>query len=134
MDEGKVPQDRSRTYGGHKKLLYAKTDSGEYTAVTSSGWDAEEAVTVAAVEELERLAKDTWHAAKNGETSPLQYHMYARRMDIALLSQVTGLFQWRIRRHFRPQIFARLSDTILMRYGNALGIEVSLLKQLPDAP
>jgi hypothetical protein len=134
MDEKQVPQDQSRTYGGHSKLLYAKTDGGGYKAVTSSGWEAEEAVTLAAVEELGRLAKSAWHAANDNVVSPLQYHMYTQRMDISLLSQVTGLFQWRIRRHFRPQVFTRLSDTLLERYGDALGIEVSALKQLPDAP
>jgi hypothetical protein len=134
MDEKRVPQDHSRTYGGHNKLLYAKTDDGDYKAVTSSGWEAEEAVTLAAVEELERLAKDAWQAANDEVVSPLQYHMYARRMDLSLLSQVTGLFRWRIRRHFRPQVFAGLSDTLLRRYGDALGIEIATLKQLPDAP
>ena len=134
MDEDQVPQDRSRTYGGHQKLLYAKSARGDYKAVTSSGWGAEEAVTIAAVEELERLARETWLAASNGDVAPLQYHMYARRMDITLLAQVTGLFQWRIRRHFKPHIFAKLSDALLARYSDALGVEVAALKQLPDEP
>jgi hypothetical protein len=134
MDESKVPQDRSRTYGGHQKLLYARNDNGEYRAVTSSGWEVEEAVTLAAVEELERLAKETWLAADAGTAAPLQYHMYAQRMDIALLSQVTGLFQCRIRRHFKPTVFAKLSDALLMRYSNALGIDIPTLQQLPSEP
>ena len=134
MDEDQVPQDQSRTYGGHQKLLYAKSDGGDYRAVTSSGWEAEEAATLAAVEELERLAKDTWLAASSGTVAPLKYHMYAQRMDIALLSQATGLFQWRIRRHFKPLIFAKLPDALLMRYSNALGVDTPTLQQLPDEP
>jgi hypothetical protein len=134
MDEDQVPQDRSRTYGGHQKLLYAKSDGGDYRAVTSSGWEAEEVVTLAAVEELERLAKDTWLAARRDTVAPLQYHMVAQRMDIALLSQATGLFQWRIRRHFKPPVFAKLTDAILMRYSDALGIDISALQQLPVEP
>ena len=134
MDEDQVPQDKSRTYGGHRKLLYAKSDGGDYKAVRSSGWGAEEAVTIAAVEELERLARETWLAASEGIVAPLQYHMYARRMDIALLAQVCGLFQWRIRRHLKPNIFAKLPDALLARYSDALGIDISSLKQLPDEP
>ena len=134
MDEEQVPQDQSRTYGGHRKLLYAKNESGDYKAITSSGWEAEEAVTLAAVEELERLARNTWMAANSGKTAPLEYHMYAQRMDIALLSQVTGLFQWRIRRHFKPPIFAKLSDALSIRYSDALGVEISALKHLPEEP
>lgn len=134
MDESKVPQDRSRTYGGHQKLLYARNDNGEYRAVTSSGWEVEEAATLAAVEELERLAKESWLAAKSGIAAPLQYHMYAQRMDIALLSQVTGLFQCRIRHHFKSTVFAKLSDALLTRYSNALGIDIPTLQQLPSEP
>lgn len=134
MDEAQVPQDQSRTYGGHRKLLYATDKGGSYRAVTSSGWEAEEAVTVAAVEEIERRAEEAWLAAKGGMVAPLQYHMYSQRMDVALLSQTTGLFQWRIRRHFRPNIFAKLSSAILLRYGRALGKDVSELRKLPNEP
>jgi len=134
MDEDQVPQDRSRTYGGHQKLLYARSGDGGYRAVTSSGWEAEEAATLAAVEEIDRVTNDAWLAVRAGEIAPLQYHMYARRMDIVLLSQATGLFKWRIRRHFRPDIFADLPDTLLKRYSDALGVDISALRQLPDAP
>jgi len=134
MDEDQVPQDQSRTYGGHQKLLYAKSDDGDYRAVTSSGWEAEEAVTLAAVEELERMAKETWQAASSGAVAPLQYHMVARRMDVTLLSQTTGLFKWRIRRHFKPHVFATLPDALLMRYSDALGIGIPALRKLPDEP
>jgi hypothetical protein len=134
MDESQVPQDQSRTYGGHQKILYVKSDGGDYRAVTSSGWAAEEAATLAAVEELERLARESWLAANSGAVAPLQYHMYAQRMDIALLSKVTGLFQCRIRYHFKPHIFAKLSDELLTRYSNALGVDISALHQLPGEP
>jgi hypothetical protein len=94
----------------------------------------EEAATLAAVEELERLARETWLAANSGAVAPLQYHMYAQRMDIALLSQVTGLFQCRIRRHFKPSVFAKLSDALLTRYSNALGVDIPALQKLPNEP
>jgi hypothetical protein len=69
--------------------------------------------------------------AKAGQSSPLEYWMYARRMDLPLLSQSTGIWQWRVRRHFRPEIFARLNDAFLSRYAEALGIRVEQLKALP---
>jgi len=52
-------------------------------------------------------------------------------MDVALLSQVTGLWQWRIRRHFRPAVFARLPARLLTRYADALGMAPDTLRQLP---
>ncbi len=57
--------------------------------------------------------------------------MWTQRMDIPLLSQVTGLWQWRIRRHMRPAVYARLSNALLERYAQALGLTVDQLKRLP---
>ena len=57
--------------------------------------------------------------------------MWTQRMDLALLAQVTGIWQWRIRRHFRPRIFARLTPEVRQCYAQALGLSVEQLQQLP---
>jgi hypothetical protein len=57
--------------------------------------------------------------------------MYACRMDVALLSQTTGLWQWRVRRHLQPQRFAALPDKLLARYADALGLSIPALQKLP---
>ncbi len=132
MDTEDVPQDHSSTYAGHNKLLYARRRSGGYTAVKSSGWHAEELATCDAVHEYERLAEDALQMARAGQASPLYFHMYRCRMDPALLSQVTGIFRWRVKRHFRAEIFRKLSEATLRRYAQALDMSVDQLKQLPD--
>ena len=65
-----------------------------------------------------------------GRTSALEYHMYKARMDVPLLAQTTGLWQWRIRRHFRPAIFAGLSPALLARYACVMGITVEQLQKV----
>jgi hypothetical protein len=57
--------------------------------------------------------------------------MYERRTDVLLLSQLTGYWQWRIRRHFDPRRFRRLSESQLSRYASALGITTAQLRSLP---
>jgi len=134
MDEGDVPQDGIKTYGGRRKLVYAVGKDGAYVAVRSSGWEAEAIATGSALDAIEGLRKDAWRRAREGTTSPLEYYMHCRRMDLALLSQTTGLSQWRVRRHFRPAVFARLSERLLSRYGEALGIDVATLRVLVERP
>jgi hypothetical protein len=56
--------------------------------------------------------------------------MHKARMDVPLLAQVTGLWQWRIRRHFRPALFARLSPSLLARYADAMGLTVAQLTKV----
>ena len=133
MDNSHVPQHNISTYAHHKKAIYATDNNGDYTIVASSGWDVEEEATRQALTELERLAADAFVRVLTGEMSPLYFHMYNRRMDLQVLAESTGLFKWRIRRHFRPRIFARLADRMLARYADALGISTDDLGRLPPA-
>lgn len=127
MREREVPQEGNKSLAGHRKAVYAVADDGKLRLVPSRGWEAEEIVTRQAVEDLERRAEQARMRVLAGETSPLEYHMYRARMDVALLSQTTGLWRWRVRRHFKPAAFTRLSIALRQRYADALGIEVEAL-------
>jgi len=124
-----VPQEGNVTLGGHRKALYARGADGKLHIVQSAGWEVEEIVTRQAVDDLNRLAEDARQRVLAGQTSALEYHMHTERMDVPMLAQTTGLFQWRIRRHFRPAVFAGLSDTLLARYAGVMGISIEQLKK-----
>jgi len=131
MDISDVPQEGNRTLGPHRKALYAKDASGRMVLVASKGSEVDEAVTLQAVHRLQVFSDSARLRCMAGQTAPLEVWMWTQRMDLALLSQVTGIWQWRIRRHFRPQVFARLKPAMLQRYAQALGIRVEQLQQMP---
>jgi hypothetical protein len=130
MRERDVPQEGNATLAGHRKAVYAVADDGKVRLVASRGWEVEEIVTRQAIEDLERLAREALERCRAGLTSPLEYHMYRARMDVSLLSQTTGVWRWRIRRHFRPQVFARLSPALRQRYADALGVSPEALGRI----
>ena len=130
MLDSEVPQEGNSTLAGHRKAVYARGADGKLHIVQSAGWEVEEIVTRQAVEDLNRLAEDARQRVIAGQTSPLEFHMHKARMDVPLLSQVTGLWQLRIRRHFRPDIFQSLSSGLLKRYGDAMGLTVEQLKKV----
>jgi hypothetical protein len=130
MRERDVPQEGNATLAGHRKAVYAVADDGRVRLVASRGWEVEEIVTTQAVQDLERLAREARERALKGLTSPLEVHMYRARMDLALLSQTTGLWRWRIRRHFRPEVFAGLSPALRQRYADALGLTLEALGRI----
>lgn len=134
MKEDEVPQDVSPNYGGQRKLFYAVDERGDYNGVRSAGWEVETAATQAAIDAVNRQRDDAWARARRGDTAPLEFHMYRRRMDLALLAQTSGVWQWRIRRHFNPRRFARLSPRLLSRYADALGLTIEEIRRLPDNP
>jgi hypothetical protein len=130
MRERNVPQEGNATLAGNRKAVYAVADDGRVRLVASRGWEVEEIVTRQAVQDLERLANEARERALAGLTSPLEVHMYRARMDLALLSQTTGLWRWRIRRHFRPAVFARLPLALRQRYAEALGLSLEALGRI----
>src|ERR1041384_6468448 len=130
MRERDVPQEGNSTLGGYRRGVYAVAEDGRVRLVASRGWEVEEIVTRQALQDLERQARDARERALKGLTSPLEVHMYRSRMDLALLSQITGLWGWRIRRHFRPQVFARLSPALRQRYADALGLSLEALGRI----
>lgn len=126
-----VPQEGNATLGGHRKLMYARDAQGRSVTVGSQGWEAEEICTLHAVDALVQQAEAARTRVQAGQASPLEYWMYARRMDVALLSQTSGFWQWRVRRHLTPAGFARLSAPQRARYAQALGLSVAELERLP---
>ncbi len=133
MKSDEVPQETAKTYGGARKLLYAVDETGEYTGVRSAGWEVETYVTLAAVDEINRLRDDALARARAGQTSPLEFHMYERRMDLATLAAASGIWAWWLKRHFKPAVFAKLDQKLLARYAETLGITIEELRQLPAA-
>src|SRR3989442_12672930 len=107
MRERDVPQEGNATLAGHRKAVYATADDGKLRLVSSRGWEVEEIVTRQAVEDLERRAMQARARARAGESSPPEYHMYRARMDVELLSQVTGGWRWRGGGHPKPAGFWR---------------------------
>ena len=67
-----------------------------------------------------------------GKASALAYHMARRQMDPAILSSYSGIARLRIRWHMRPGPFARLPETLLRRYAEALHLSVEELKRVPE--
>ena len=128
-----VPQDNSASLGGEKKCLYARDDNGRFTTAPSSGWEAEEVVLRQAIAEYDEARFEALSRVRQGLASPLEYHMYNRRMDITLLAQSTGICKWRVRRHLRPGVFRKLSDRVLGRYQQALDLTAAELQSFPEA-
>jgi hypothetical protein len=127
-----VPQHSAKAFMGRSKALYAEGEDGRYQIVPSKGWEAEEIVLDQAIDEFKRLAAEAHAKAKAGLASPLEYHMYARRMDPVLLADVSGFWQWQVRRHLRPGAFDALPAAKQERYAEALGLDVGTLKSIPE--
>ncbi len=128
MEIKDIPQDDSESYHGHLKVIYGTRD-GRYEAATSSGWQDEAYATEMAVAELDEQTRAAREAVARGEYSPLYYHMFRFRHDETGLAMAAGVWKWQLRRHLRPEIFAKLPDKTLQKYADALQISIDELKR-----
>ena len=131
MNVNEVPQEGNATLAGGRKVVYARDENGQMVSVACPGWEVEEIVTLQAVEAHQALADAALLRARAGESSTLEYWMYEKRMDTAILAQCTGFWQWRVRRHLQPQRFANLDTKLASRYADALGLSLEQLRSLP---
>lgn len=131
MKAKEVPQESRPEYLGQRRALYAVDESGHYVTAASAGWTADGIVNQQAVDEYARLAEEALARARAGDSSPLEYHMFAQRLELPTLAQAAGLWQWRVKRHLKPAVFAKLGDALLARYAEAMGISVDQLRALP---
>jgi hypothetical protein len=131
MDLDALPQEGNATLAGQRKAMYARAADGRIVLAPSRGWEVEEIVTTQAVDAMAALAQEARQRVQQGTAAPLEYWMYACRMDVALLAQTSGTWQWRVRRHLRPGPFARLSARQLQRYASALGMTVEAIGRMP---
>ncbi len=133
MKVNEVPQDNTvEYYEGIKRACYAVNDEGKYVIVPSSGWNEEEFINRLAVDELAVNLENTRKAVIAGEKSPLAYHMERRQMIPDILGKTAGIAVFRVKRHLRPEIFAKLKDSVLERYAQALAVTIDELKKVPQ--
>ena len=132
MKISEVPQDITY-YEGEKRACYALDDQGKYVMVTSSGWNDEAVVNGLAVTELAVALEETRIAVLAGLKSPLCYHMERRQMNSDILGKTAGIAAFRVKRHFRPDVFSKLKPSILNRYAQALAVTPEELKTVPQS-
>ena len=131
MQKIDIPQEKNSTLNGQQKVMYAPNDNGKFEKF-NYGSDVEEYATKLAVKEYENLMSKSLEDIKNDISSPIEYFMYKNRMDLPTLASVVGMFQFRVKRHLRANIFKKLDDKMIQRYADAFQISLKALKDLED--
>lgn len=132
MKVHEIPQDNIRTLAGEKKLLYALDENGHYTGATTTGWEVEEIVLLDALEDYDRKAAEARQRVLKNQSSPIEYFMYIRRMDLITLAQAMGLFRWQVKRHLKPEVFRKLDAALLQQYADLLRIPLAALTRFEE--
>ena len=97
----------------------------------ASAGSADEVINGLAVNEFAANLEETRKALLAGLKSSLCYHMEVRQMTPEILAKTANIAKFRVKRHFRPDIFVKLKPAVLVRYAEALAITPEELKTVP---
>lgn len=129
MEKDKVPQDTSNlTKNNVKELLYATDENGDYTTTLSTGWEPKTIALSNSIDEINERIAEARQQVLDGEASPIVYFMEINKMDLTILSSYVGFWKWRVKRHFKPSVFAKLNDKILKKYADTFEVSIEELK------
>jgi hypothetical protein len=131
MKKEEVPQDKSNLASANfRELCYAVDENGEYTTANSTGWDPKTIALDNAIKEIEERVAHAKKRVLEGTTSPIEYYMELHKMDLPILASYVGMWQWRVKRHFKPSVFTKLSQRTLEKYADVFEVSVQDLRNI----
>lgn len=130
MKKTDIPQDPSVLDKFTKEVCYAVDDSGKYTTELSRGWEVKASALGVAWEDIEQRATAARISVEKGEASPIAYFMELRLMDLPTLAAYTGFWKWTVKRHLKPNVFAKLSEKQLSKYATVFEVSSDQIKSM----
>ena len=116
---------------GMPKSYYKRNDNGQYVLETDAPW-AEKVSCALIISSNRANLEEIRKAVLAGQKSPICYYMEMRQMEPGMLAKAAGIAVFRVKRHFRPEIFAKLKPSVLNRYTKALRVTLEELKTVPN--
>ncbi|PIQ28773.1 MAG: hypothetical protein COW63_14465 [Bacteroidetes bacterium CG18_big_fil_WC_8_21_14_2_50_41_14] len=118
-----VPQDDANMLQGKlREPIYSLDENGNYTTVQSVGWNPKNEVMKEAWDQVNEKVEHARNKVLSGEMSPLGYYIEKNIMDIGLVAKYMGIWRWTVKRHLKPNIFARLKEETLEKYAQVFNI------------
>lgn len=129
MKKQDLPQDESNLKSANMtEVLYVTDENDNYTTANSIGWEAKKAALEESLELIHERIEEARQDVANHRASPIIYFMELNKMDLGVLSSYVGMWQWRVKRHTKPNVFKTLNESVLKKYADAFGISVDELK------
>ena len=127
-----VPQDNGMIGEYGTEICYAVDDKGDYTLAPSLGWEPKNIVNDQAWHIIYNDISEARNLIKQNKRSPIAYYQARHQMDLRLLSQYVGMARWRVKRHLKPGIFAKLPERLLQKYCDVFEITIDQLRNIPE--
>jgi hypothetical protein len=113
----------------HELILFAEKDDKSYDAVKTGSFMVKNYLDDHLMKR-ENLEKELRAELNKGKISPVYYYMVYQDMGIGDLAGRVGISKRKLRKHFNPEVFARLDPAALEKYAMIFGVTVEEMKSL----
>ncbi len=128
--ENNNPVYKDERYGKYRELLYNYSEDGNYVKTVGYHGEPDRIILQQAWDLFNERIEEARQKVIAGKASPVVYYMEKILADPMGLSMMAGIPIWKVKLHFKPWFFARLSEKTLGKYAEAFNITVEQLKKV----
>ena len=122
-------KDLKVDYKQHEVILFAEKDDKKYDAVQTGSFMVKNYLDDHLMKR-ENLDKELRAELNKGNISPVYYFMVFQDMGPGDLARRVGISKRKLRKHFKPEVFAKLDEVMLQKYAIVFAVTVEELKSL----
>lgn len=130
MEETQNPVYKDKSYGQYRELSYSYEEGGKFETTVGFHGEADRLILQQAWDLFNERITEAKNKVLVGKASPVVYYMEKNLLDPMNLSMMAGISVWRVKLHFKPSFFRRLSAATMKKYADAFNITVDQLKNI----
>jgi hypothetical protein len=130
MEENQNPVYKDKAYGQYRELSYSYQVGGNFEKTVGYHGETDRLILQQAWDLFNERIEEAKQRVLAGKASPVVYYMEKNLLDPLNLSMMAGISLWRVKWHFRPGAFRRLSESTLQKYATAFNITLDQLKNI----
>ena len=130
MEENQNPVYKDERYGKHREMLYSYDEGGNFEKDVTYHGEPDRVVLQQAWDMFNERKEQAKQRVLAGKASPIVYYMEKIYTDTLSLSMMAGIPIWKVKLHFRPWFFKRMSEKDRKKYAEAFNISVDQLNQV----
>lgn len=130
MESKSDPVYKDKRYGQYRELFYNYDKTRQFEKTVGFHGETDRVSLQQAWDLFHDRIEEARGKVVAGKVSPIVYYMEKILADPLNLSMMAGISIWRVKRHFKPRVFKRLSEKTLQKYAEAFNISIEELKNV----
>lgn len=127
MEENGNSGYTNKEYGQYRELLYSYKENGSFDKTVGYHVEQDRVILQQAWDLFNERIEEARKNVLAGKVSPVVYFMEKNLLDPMNLSMMVGISVWRVKWHFKPGVFKRMSENMLQKYASAFNISIQEL-------